>query len=81
LFSFSRAVVSNDSGPLHIAGGVGAKTVALFGPTDAKKTGPRGRGRTVLIQKKRMEDIAPQEAMEALERLQAFQGQEAVISL
>jgi len=81
LFSFARAVVSNDSGPLHIACGVGAKTVALFGPTDPKKTGPRGRGRTVLIQKTTMEDIAPQEVVEALEKLQAFQIPESLISL
>ncbi len=81
LFSFARAVVSNDSGPLHIAGGVGAKTVALFGPTDPKKTGPRGRGRTVLIQKTRMEDIEPQEVIRALEKLQAFLMPESLISL
>jgi ADP-heptose:LPS heptosyltransferase len=74
LFSFSRAVVSNDSGPLHIAGGVGAKTVALFGPTDSGKTGPRGKGRTVLIQREKMEDIRPEEVLEALESLGVFQA-------
>ena len=33
-------VVANDSGPLHIAGAVGAKTLAVFGPTDHSRTAP-----------------------------------------
>lgn len=42
LLSGARAVVSNDSGPLHIATALGVPVVALFGPTDPKKTGPYG---------------------------------------
>lgn len=42
LLSGARAVVSNDSGPLHIAAALGVPVVALFGPTDPKKTGPYG---------------------------------------
>ena len=49
LFSLCRLVVSNDTGPLHIAGGVGANVVGIFGPTDSIATGPKGRGRSVLI--------------------------------
>lgn len=33
-------VVANDSGPLHIAGALGVKTVALFGSTDPGRTAP-----------------------------------------
>ncbi len=33
-------VVSGDTGPLHIAGAVGAPLVALFGPTIAERNGP-----------------------------------------
>jgi heptosyltransferase-2 len=32
----------NDSGPMHLAAALGVKTVAVFGPTDARETGPRG---------------------------------------
>ena len=47
----ARLVVSADSGPLHIADGVGTPTVALFGPTRPEVTGPRGKGEKRLIQK------------------------------
>ena len=49
LFSLCALVVSSDSGPLHIAGGVGTNVVGIFGPTDPTVTGPRGRGRNIVI--------------------------------
>ena len=39
--------LTNDSGPMHIADSLGIPLVALFGSTDAKKTGPYRQG-TVL---------------------------------
>lgn len=44
-------MVTADTGPLHLASSVGARTVALFGPTRPELTGPRGRGVPVFIQK------------------------------
>ena len=38
----AKVVVSGDSGPMHIAAALGKPVVALFGPTDALKTGPYG---------------------------------------
>ncbi|MDA8078040.1 MAG: lipopolysaccharide heptosyltransferase II [Nitrospiraceae bacterium] len=35
-------VISNDSGPMHIAAGFNVPVVALFGPTSAERTGPYG---------------------------------------
>lgn len=35
-------VVAGDSGPLHIAVAAGTPVVGLFGPTDARQTGPYG---------------------------------------
>ena len=49
LYQKAAFVVSGDSGPLHIASGVGARVVALFGPTSAVETGPRGIGERILI--------------------------------
>lgn len=37
----SRLLITNDSAPLHIAGSVGTPVVAIFGPTDYKKYGPK----------------------------------------
>jgi len=50
VFAKSAAVVSADSGPMHIASGSGANVVALFGPTDPRRTGPRGIGDSVVLQ-------------------------------
>ncbi|MCE9615798.1 MAG: glycosyltransferase family 9 protein [Lentisphaerae bacterium] len=41
-------LVSNDSGPVHMAAAVGTPTLVLFGPTDATRTGPYGAGHRVL---------------------------------
>ncbi len=44
----SQLLVTNDSAPLHIAGSVGTPAVAIFGPTDSRKYGPRpGAGSAV----------------------------------
>ncbi len=40
----ARAVVSNDSGAMHLAGAVGTKVVAIFGPTREKQTSPLSAG-------------------------------------
>ena len=42
LIAGAKAVVSNDSGPMHIAAALDIPTVAIFGPTDPSKTGPYG---------------------------------------
>jgi len=53
LFKTAKAVVSADSGPLHLAAGAGANTVALFGPTSEAITGPRGIGKSVIVRRYR----------------------------
>ena len=44
VLSLARAVVSNDSGAMHLAAAVGAKVVAIFGATNEKRTAPLGSG-------------------------------------
>jgi len=51
LMKRAKLVVSADSGPLHIASAVGTPTIGLFGPTRPEVTGPRGKGKTTLLQK------------------------------
>lgn len=42
-----RGVVANDSGAMHLAAAVGVRVTALFGPTDERRTAPRGDVRTI----------------------------------
>ena len=42
LFARAQAVVSTDTGPMHVAAAVGTPVVALFGPTAPWRTGPYG---------------------------------------
>ena len=44
----AAVLVTNDSGPMHVAAAIGVHVVALFGPTDPVRTGPYGRHHTVL---------------------------------
>lgn len=48
LLASSALLVTNDSGPMHVAAAMGTPVVALFGPTSAVRTGPYGAGHTVL---------------------------------
>ncbi len=41
-------LVTNDSGPMHVAAAVGTPVVAMFGPTSPLRTGPYGPGHAVL---------------------------------
>lgn len=41
-------LVSNDTGPMHIAAALGVPVFALFGPANPARTGPYGKGHTVI---------------------------------
>jgi ADP-heptose:LPS heptosyltransferase len=41
-------IVTGDTGPLHMATAVGTHAIALFGAIDPNRTGPVGKGHTVL---------------------------------
>lgn len=41
-------LVTNDSGPMHLAAALGVPVLALFGPTDWRETAPWGAGHHVL---------------------------------
>jgi heptosyltransferase-2 len=42
IFAQAKLVVSNDSGPAHLAAAVGTPVVVFFGPTDPGRTAPSG---------------------------------------
>ena len=39
----SRLMITNDTGPMHVAAALGTRVVALFGPTEPRRTGPYGQ--------------------------------------
>ena len=43
LISGARIVITGDSTPMHLAAALGRPLVALFGPTNPRRTGPYGR--------------------------------------
>jgi heptosyltransferase II len=84
LFSCARVVVSNDSGPMHLAAAVGVPVVAFFGPTDPGRTAPSGSPSKILDRyifcspcflkecpygHECMKEISPEDALVAVEDL------------
>jgi heptosyltransferase-2 len=81
------AVVSNDSGLAHLAGAVGAPTIAVFGSTSSAWTAPLGRGvvvaqrppvcspcfaRTCAIGYRCLEAVSVDDVLSAVDRARAF---------
>jgi ADP-heptose:LPS heptosyltransferase len=66
----ARVVITNDSGPMHLAAAVGTPVVALFGTADAgshpRRWGPWGSGHTVIH--KPLEQITVEEVLVAAQR-------------
>jgi lipopolysaccharide heptosyltransferase I len=44
----ARYVITNDSGPMHIAAAFGIPVVAIFGPTNPVRTGPYGKNNIIV---------------------------------
>lgn len=59
LFQKSACVISGDSGPLHVATAMEAKTISLFGPTAPAVTGPLGRGDFSVLRDKDLSCVTP----------------------
>jgi len=51
LLKRSSLLITNDSAPLHLGCAVGAKVLAIFGPTDPKRYGPTGELDMVISRK------------------------------
>lgn len=44
----AKAVVGGDTGPMHLAAGLGKPVVMLMGPTDTNRNGPYGQGQNAI---------------------------------
>lgn len=51
LFKGARFLLSNDSGPIHLAASQKTPIVGLYGPTSARITGPLSEGRVLILEK------------------------------
>jgi heptosyltransferase II len=49
LLARARLVVTNDTGPMHVAAALGTPVLALFGATDPRVSAPRGPGRIQVV--------------------------------
>ncbi len=49
VFRRCRVSVGNDTGPLYVSAAMGTPTVAVFGPTDARRLGPYGEGHAKMV--------------------------------
>ena len=69
LLQHARLLISNDSGPVHLAAAMGTPTVVLFGSSDPStgptRWGPWGQGHTVIC-KPCMEQIGVEEVLQAI---------------
>lgn len=72
LLQRARLLISNDSGPVHLAAAVGTPVLALFGaahgPAGPGRWGPWGEGHTVLA-KPRLNDISVDEVLNEVRRM------------
>ena len=80
IYQDALAVITTDSGPMHLAAAVGTPVIALFGPTDPARTGPYGANHIIIRAglscspcflkkcptRKCMEDIMPEQVLEAV---------------
>lgn len=48
IISRAKFMVTNDSGPMHLAAALNIPVFAIFGPTDPVKTGPYGKNNTII---------------------------------
>lgn len=79
----ARLVISNDSGPMHIAAALKVPVAALFGPTSPERTGPYGKGHVIIKSERScapcfrkkcdnlrcMEEISPEKVFEKIRGL------------
>jgi lipopolysaccharide heptosyltransferase II len=81
-------LVTNDTGPMHVAAALGKPLVALFGPTEPRRTGPYGQLENVLrlalpcspCLSSRCHFEKPEECLRALPPAQVFERVQKLLS-
>lgn len=81
ILSECRAVLSNDSGGMHLASAMGAPVAAVFGVTDSAKTGPLGKSKVVRAEGVKVSRAVPRESRRATEALRSVTPERVLASL
>ncbi len=70
VIKFTNLYITNDTGTMHVAGGVDANVISLFGPTHGYEWAPEGRNK-VFIQSptNNINDISVEEVFDVAERM------------
>ena len=64
--SRARLVVGGDSGPEHAAAALGTNVLSLFGPTNPRRSGPRGPGKLKVLIRAPLRDLPVEEVLAAM---------------
>lgn len=81
ILSKAKAVISNDSGGMHLSTWVGTPVVAVFGITDYEKTGPLGRSKVVAAKGVKRSRRIPRESDCATAALDSVKPEEVYFAL
>ena len=65
LYAAARLFVAGDTGPLHLADALGTATLALFGPTDARRNGPYRNHKGIVADMRSLSDAEAQRRAES----------------
>jgi ADP-heptose:LPS heptosyltransferase len=68
--SLASVFAGHDSGPLHVAGALGAPVVGVFAPGEPERTFPQGVGPSRMIARARPADISAADIVRELDALQ-----------
>lgn len=68
LTSESSFFIGHDSGPLHVASGLGVPVLGLFLPSTPKRTSPRGMGPVTVLHRDSPDRIRAEEVLEAFDQ-------------
>ena len=64
-----KAFIGHDSGPLHVSGAMGVKTLGFYLPSEYERTFPQGPNKSPWIKKDRPADLGIEEVSQAIDQL------------